>query len=699
MVVITFNSTDTSPYFFQCADTACLNETTLMYESQYPAPASYFFSDEIDQYIVTSTQDGAAWTNGVIPGVASSAAAQLAANGGSAGAKISVHGGANTVGEWYVTGYSGNNLTIDTNGWPTSNVLQAISLFVPTNGDVMQRFTGSISGTNLSVTAMNATQLIRPGAANTLSDYPLTNVTVGTKLTAQQGATGAVLNASIASNVLTVNSVTSGTLDFTHNTEISGSGITAHTVTVTGQIDATNYNLGGASGLTLTSRTITQPAGGLGAYTVNTSQTVASEAMVAADLVWQYALQNVAYSINAPGQFAYTSQGCQTSCTAIAWLPNGSKPVLVSGGQPNQTVTVSGSPRPIAPRNAVNVVSIYSGHKPSYISINNLRMQNYSAYFPNSGSGFGVNDSFVNAGRGTGVTVNNVDFNAFALFSRNGALHLYKDDAVTLTGNRFNNILRGTGVWLQDSAAQTITGNEVDTVGKTGFDIYAPINDAQTTSGVISGNVISGANGSHGNALSIYPGSGGADANLEISNNTIGGAYRPLVFRGSLATGGNNNIAVHNNIFQNINTGDLPVEVAGPYAGVTFQSNLIVLSATNGTTNFPFSIQGDASANFLQNSGYRGNPAAGCPGVNNGAATASSTGIVSNRSLCAGLPTVGTWVITGNTNAYPIPAAISALDLTLSPGHALVALPPADCTIMQGAQSTPFQVGAAHYCP
>lgn len=542
--VITYNSVDTVPRFFQCVDAECLR-TTMLFESQSPAPQSYFFSDDVGSFYKWAPASlNESFLQGSLDVSRDPTKPSLAdiftANGGTAAAKFAIHASPNVVYEKPVTGMEGTTVHF-------------------------------------------------------AADY-----------------------------------------------------------------------FGRLAGL--------DPKGPL------------------------FAVMNVAYLISAPGQYAYLAQGCRTACTAIAWLPNGALPVLVSGGAATQAVKLNGRDLPVKPRNGI-LLSPHSGNAPSprYLSFSGIRLQNFSGYFDLPNSGMGIANAYLTAG--TDLTIRNCEFVNFASFNRTAAITSYAINNPTIDGNRISNIQRGTAATIQKAdGRESFTDNFVGAIGKTGLDVYGPINQDPATGGassgqmLITGNVFGGAEGLHGNGISIYPGGPTLNIyNVTLTGNTIANATRPVRwFQGKVV--GPNNWLIQGNVITTNAVAWQPLEGAGGSNGVTIRGNLLV---NKGTA--PWGVMaGSGDTNLSVENNFLARRVA----YGLGQSFDGQGMLVSRNQYKDGVGrTPPTW--SAKNNGVVTMADLSAVvpRLTDPPGSPRVALPALMCATIKPGLEPPYSVGAQFFCP
>lgn len=156
----------------------------------------------------------------------------------------------------------------------------------------------------------------------------------------------------------------------------------------------------------------------------------------------------------------------------------------------------------------------------SWLTIRNLgfeQMGDGGGY----GKGIGI---FVNTPGTRGLTIANNHFKHFDLRSGTGAINLRGVSDLTITGNRIEGIIRGSGIRLAGPSINTrISANNIIGVGRTAIYV-AEAKDVEVTD-----NFIADVKGVHGNGLTAYQGNN----NVAFRRNTVIDAKQAVTFQGN----------------------------------------------------------------------------------------------------------------------------------------------------------------------
>lgn len=178
-----------------------------------------------------------------------------------------------------------------------------------------------------------------------------------------------------------------------------------------------------------------------------------------------------------------------------------------------------------------------------------------------------------------GVAVNNlsstvvrnlvIERNRFAhasLRTGRGVIHLGKADGVSIRDNSLSDLEFASGMRLFGSNF-SVERNRLQRIGRTGIYMGGVVN------GVVRSNIIADLLGHHGNALSFYL----ANQNIQVMNNCVFGATRPLTWHGNGDAPVVNNLQFTGNILISTPDGDNASASWGKFTdGVTYRNNLAI---------------------------------------------------------------------------------------------------------------------------
>ena len=138
---------------------------------------------------------------------------------------------------------------------------------------------------------------------------------------------------------------------------------------------------------------------------------------------------------------------------------------------------------------------------------------------------------------------------------------------ITITNNRFHQLVHGSGIRIGPGQDLRIANNQFDNIGRTGILIM------NSQRSVVDHNTLSRLYGSHGNGISIYL----ANRDAVISNNTVMNSTRAVTFEGAGRPDPTpNDIVFRNNLFKG--SGGTGLQSWGGYTkGVTIEGNVILV--------------------------------------------------------------------------------------------------------------------------
>jgi len=178
-----------------------------------------------------------------------------------------------------------------------------------------------------------------------------------------------------------------------------------------------------------------------------------------------------------------------------------------------------------------------------------------------------------------GVAVNNlsstvvrnlvIERNRFAhasLRTGRGIIHLGKADGVSIRDNSLSDLEFASGMRLFGSNF-SVERNRLQRIGRTGIYMGGVVN------GIVRSNILADLLGHHGNALAFYL----ANQNVQVMNNCVFGATRPLTWHGNGDAPLVNNLQFTGNILISTPDGDHASASWGKFTdGVTYRNNLAI---------------------------------------------------------------------------------------------------------------------------
>lgn len=210
----------------------------------------------------------------------------------------------------------------------------------------------------------------------------------------------------------------------------------------------------------------------------------------------RFAVFNSARQIVAPGQFAISP----TRGIAVFWPHRDGARISLGARRPAFVLSSS-----------------------DHITIRGFVFANFSARPEDARGGAPV----YNSSASVGISLAQNIFMSLALTNGAGAANFTFATRLSIVGNTVDDVPWGSGFRIGKSDGQVeVLCNRISRIGQTGI-MAAAVREAR-----ISGNHISGVNGIHGNAISVYMGS----RVVEISDNVVVNSARPLTLSGEGAS-------------------------------------------------------------------------------------------------------------------------------------------------------------------
>ncbi len=223
----------------------------------------------------------------------------------------------------------------------------------------------------------------------------------------------------------------------------------------------------------------------------------------------RYALIGLASAINAPGQYVVAGTG-----RAVVWPRPGVR-LWVGNGRNGFDL-----------RNRSNIV------------ISGFTFRHQTAGERTAGQGAPI----VRGGTAaSGLTITGNRFENSALWNGQGVITLSAISDAVVSNNVISMIERGSGIRAAGLSRLKLTGNRIESVGRTGI-AFLGVSDSE-----ITGNVITDLHGVHGNGISLYL----DNRRIRVTDNRIDTTNRPMTFHGdkSRPMPGNHDFTIERNIF------------------------------------------------------------------------------------------------------------------------------------------------------
>jgi Right handed beta helix region len=171
---------------------------------------------------------------------------------------------------------------------------------------------------------------------------------------------------------------------------------------------------------------------------------------------------------------------------------------------------------------------------------------------------------------GTGLLIDSNRFEHESLWDGKGVITLSNVTSTRVTRNTISRIERGSGVRVgAGTATISITGNKIDTVGRTGIALLGASDSS------VSDNIITNLKGAHGNGISLYLN----NRRTKVINNRVLNTDRPMTFHGDKDTTGpgDHDFLIERNIFIATTTAQAALTSWGAATrGVTIRNNVAI---------------------------------------------------------------------------------------------------------------------------
>ncbi len=260
-----------------------------------------------------------------------------------------------------------------------------------------------------------------------------------------------------------------------------------------------------------------------------------------------YSVLNAPGLITGPGQFATLPGGT----TALAWI----RPQPLFVGTRRSGFEVS---------------------RVSNIVIKGFSFRNFTA----AEGDVGVGAAIISRSKPlANIVITGNDFIDMAMHNKAGPIQLSSVTGLKITGNRFENLERGSAVRLAGITDAEISGNVIRNIGRTGIAFFGNASSKLR----ITDNVITGLFGTHGNGISIYR----DNRDVLVANNTVVNSAFPLTFHGAFDPATPNNLTITRNLLQSV--GDkhyAAVSWGKKLNGLVFNGNIVIAAGPAMVVNF-----------------------------------------------------------------------------------------------------------------
>ena len=283
----------------------------------------------------------------------------------------------------------------------------------------------------------------------------------------------------------------------------------------------------------------------------------------------RYALMGVAAAISAPGQYAVIAPG-----RAVLRPRPGGGALLIGNGRGGLDLGGRG-----------------------WITVTKLTFTRQTAAAGAQRQGLPIDHS---GKASTGIVITSNRFENSALWNGQGVITLRNLDGATVADNVIDTIERGSGLRVGGKVSRlTVSGNTITRVGRTGI-AFLGVSDSS-----ITGNVIDGLLGIHGNGISLYL----TNRRITVADNRVTGTTRPMTFHGdkNQTAPGDHDFVIERNIFIATDTAQAALTSWGAATrGVTIRNNVLVAPKAGLLLNGSDSgliVEGNAASGIIYNKG------------------------------------------------------------------------------------------------